>query len=127
MYKLIFDVNGTLTPLNQPIDSEFRDYFLNIIKTYDTILLSNETEDIIKYQLGDDILSHINLILFGDKIQLMNHISISNDEIYFFADSIYPGGNDFNIGITLGHYINTIYRVQNWKETYGILYELINI
>lgn len=46
------------------------------------------------------------------------------DDIYFFGDNIYPGGNDYLLAITLLNKGKNAYQVKTWKDTWKILNEL---
>ena len=55
MNKFIFDVDGTLTPSRQPIDLEFKDFFLHFVKTNKVWLVTGSDYAKTVEQLGADI------------------------------------------------------------------------
>lgn len=239
MYKLIFDVDGTLTPSRGVIDKDFEEYLIEVLKVYDGYLVTGSDQKKTIQQIGerlytsmtrvyqcsgnqvfegidneirfnkfdypqsliDDLLHEwersdfpkenrtdrpidyrnglINFSTIGrggprgnrdkyvaydkineerkcianrmserypdidfyiagetgidifpkgnDKSQILKDFNLSNDKIFFFGDAIYPGGNDYPLAKALSPFINRIYCVRDWKETYALLTEIIDI
>lgn len=55
MYKFIFDVDGTLTPSRQKIDSSFSEFFLDFCQTHSVYLITGSDRPKTIEQLGLDI------------------------------------------------------------------------
>lgn len=126
MQKLIFDVNGTLTPPNEKIDLEFKRFMLDLSANIDCYIVTMSSDAKILEQLGCDLYNSFVLkyTSIKDKSQILKDFDIGNDDIYFFGDSIFPDGNDFELAIELGIYINKIYPVRDWMYTMNLLKEL---
>ena len=58
----IFDVDGTLTPSRQRIDSEFHNFFLDFVKNFNVYLVTGSDYDKTLEQLGEDICNSVNCI-----------------------------------------------------------------
>ena len=58
----------------------------------------------------------------SDKSQILRDFD-KYDEIYFFGDAIFDGGNDYPLASALTNFntISTSYRVENWKDTFNKL------
>jgi len=70
----------------------------------------------------------IDISLRGmDKSQILQDFDKHNDEIYFFGDAIFEGGNDeplANAILDLEH--GYCYNIQNWLQTWDLLKDISN-
>jgi phosphomannomutase len=56
-----------------------------------------------------------------DKSQILEGFN-KNLSVHFFGDKMYPGGNDFALGVAIGALPNgKVYNIKNWQHTYEIL------
>lgn len=127
MRKLIFDVNGTLTPPNGAIDVKFKDYLVRMSKAHDIYLVTEGDLVEIRKQVTNELFSRVTSYQFKDKTAILQYCNLSNDRIYFFGDSIYPEGNDYTLAKALAPFTNRVYSVENWKDTQLLLKEMIDI
>jgi glutamine cyclotransferase len=129
MKKFIFDLEGTLTPLDGRMNKDFENTIFNALKYYDGYLVTNlnidgviNKIDIETYKVFKTVYDNVY-----DKSLILKDFDLSNDNIYFFGDSIFPNGDDFSIVKQLYIHTNNIYRVRSWKDTEIIFRELIDI
>ena len=59
MTRFIFDVDGTLTPSRQTMDPEFKEFFLEFMKTHKVWLVTGSDYPKTKEQLGADITENV--------------------------------------------------------------------
>ena len=81
----------------------------------------NEYDSTLKYSIGGQI--SIDVFPYGwDKTYCLQFIN-EKEEIQFYGDRIFEGGNDYEIG---NHPRVKSFKVVNWKNTYELLNELLN-
>ena len=59
-----------------------------------------------------------------DKSQIASELDLL-DDIHFFGDAIYPGGNDYLLAIKIAELGGTVHHVKDWKQTWNILKEIV--
>ena len=55
MKKFIFDIDGTLTPSREKMDTQFHAWFLNFQKVYDTYLVTGSDRSKTIEQVGEQV------------------------------------------------------------------------
>ncbi len=134
----VFDVDGTITPSRQSISKKidntrhqfeyskglsFQEFFLSFCKTNDVFLVTDSDYKKTREQLGDDICDSIIHIVESckDKRQILPLLE-EYDEVHFFGDKMWEGGNDFSLGAEIkSQDRGQIYAVNNWRHTYWLL------
>ena len=89
MNKFIFDVDGTLTPSRQTIDSKFKDFFLQFIKDNPTYLVTGSDYAKTVEQLGEDICKSVNTVyncsgndVYSNGENIRNNEFVAPKELY---------------------------------------------
>ena len=59
-----------------------------------------------------------------DKSQIACDFS-SDDQLIFFGDAIYNGGNDYHLARSIDQLGGTVYSVANWQQTWNKLKEIV--
>lgn len=60
--KYVFDVDGTLTPSRQPIDLEFKKWFLQFVETHEVFLATGSDYFKTVEQIGEDICLKVEMV-----------------------------------------------------------------
>ena len=89
MNKFIFDVDGTLTPSRQPIDSGFKDFFLQFIRDNETYLVTGSDYAKTVEQLGEEICKSVNTVyncsgndVYSNGENIRNNKFVAPKELY---------------------------------------------
>lgn len=85
----VFDVDGTLTPSRQKIDSEFYDFFLNLCRKQTVYLVTGSDYAKTEEQLGHDICYAVegvfncsgNMLTRRNVVMYINDFDLTQDEI----------------------------------------------
>jgi phosphomannomutase len=89
MNKFIFDVDGTLTPSRQTIDSRFKDFFLQFIRDNETYLVTGSDYAKTVEQLGEEICKSVNTVyncsgndVYSNGENIRNNDFVAPKELY---------------------------------------------
>lgn len=66
----------------------------------------------------------IDIVVKGcDKSQIVRDFN-NRDQLHFFGDKIQPGGNDYELALTIANSGGNVYTVNNWRQTWEHLKKL---
>lgn len=102
----VFDVDGTLTPSRQCIDSEFHDFFLNLCCKQTVYLVTGSDYEKTLEQLGDKICNTVegvfncsgNMLTRRGVVMYMNDLELTEDELEHLNIELKSSGFQFRSG-----------------------------
>lgn len=92
--NFVFDVDGTLTPSRQKMDSEFKDFFLDFCSKNDVYLVTGSDYAKTLEQIGEDVLHAVkgsyncsgNTLYVKGELQYVNEFVPTDEQIGYLED-----------------------------------------
>ncbi len=114
--EFIFDVDGTLTPSRQSIDTNFKQWFIDFCGVNNTYLVSGSDYSKTLEQLGEHICS------LQKRIYSCSGNEVREKGVIVKSSTWKPEANliDF-LNNELAKQLPYVYTVKSWKETWEIL------